>query len=322
MIHAGLYYPPDSLKARFCIEGRERLYARCATHRIPHQRLGKTVVATTDAERDRLEQLAQNAEASGVHDLVPLSATELSRREPSVRGAAALHSPSTGIVDAHALCTSWLAEAEAHGATLALGTTVRTIGKITGGYAVEASDRDGTPVRLAAERIINAAGLDSDRIAAAAGIDIDRAGYRIHLCKGDYFALRPGAAPRFSGLVYPLHGTAGLGVHVTLDLGGRVRLGPDTTYVESRDLRVDPEKAKEFADAAGRYVPGLSAEDLTPDYAGLRPKLAGPGEPFRDFVVCEEAERGLPGFVNLIGIESPGLTAAEAIARWVGERLA
>jgi L-2-hydroxyglutarate oxidase LhgO len=321
VIHAGLYYPQDSLKAKFCIEGRDRLYARCSARQIGHRRVGKTIVATNEAERDSLEALAANADRCGVRDLIPLTAEELNRREPSVRGIAALWSPSTGIVDAHGLCVSWLAEAESHGAVLALCTTLREIEKKASGYLLRIADNDGKPADLEAEVVINAAGLDSDRVAASAGIDIDEAGYRLHLCKGDYFSLLPGAPYGFSGLVYPLHGAAGLGVHVTFDLAGRVRLGPDATYVEDRNLDVDPGKAEAFAAAAGRYLPGLDASQLAPDYAGLRPKLAAPGEGFRDFVVAEESRRGLPGLINLIGIESPGLTAAAAIAAHVAERL-
>jgi L-2-hydroxyglutarate oxidase LhgO len=169
---------------------------------------------------------------------------------------------------------------------------------------------------------VNAAGLAADRVAALAGIDVAAAGYRQHPCKGDYFALVPAAPFRFAGLVYPVHGAAGLGVHVTLDLGGRVRFGPDAHYVEAIDYAIDPAKAAAFAEAAGRYAPGLRAEWLTPDQSGIRPKLQAPGEPFRDFVIAEESARGLPGLVNLLGIESPGLTASLAIAERVAGLLA
>ena len=170
---------------------------------------------------------------------------------------------------------------------------------------------------MEAAAVVNAAGLWADRVAALAGVEVEAAGYRIHPCKGDYFALAPAAPLRFSHLVYPIHGRAGLGVHITLDLAGRVLLGPDANYVARPDYAVEAGKAAQFAAAAGRYLPGLRAEWLSPDQAGVRPKLAGPGESFRDFVVAEESARGLPGLVNLIGIESPGLTAAPAIAEQV-----
>ena len=168
---------------------------------------------------------------------------------------------------------------------------------------------------------MNAAGLSGDAVAELAGIDVDERGYRLHLCKGDYFSLAPGAPLGLTRLVYPVHTTAGLGIHATLDLGGRIRFGPDTTYVDSIHYDVDAGKAGSFAEAVGRYLPGIRTEWLSPDYAGVRPKLAGPGESFRDFVIAEESEAGLPGFVNLIGIESPGLTAAGAIAERVVELL-
>ena len=236
-----------------------------------------------------------------------------------MRALAALASPRTGIVDAHALALSYLAEAEAHGGQLALRAEVEALAPADGGWRVAARSGGGERAEVLAAFVVNAAGLASDRVAALAGVDLDAAGYRLHLCKGDWFALAPGAPLRFERLVYPLPGGAGLGVHVTLDLGGRVRFGPDAEYVPAPRYDVDPAKAAQFAAAAGRYLPELRAEWLSPDSAGVRPKLAGPGEAFRDFVVSEEAGRGLPGLVNLIGIESPGLTAAPAIAERVAD---
>lgn len=322
VIHAGLYYPEGSLKAGLCVEGRERLYARCAERSIPHRQLGKLVVATEPAELPRLEALARQAARSGVPGLELVDGAALRRREPCVRALAALASPRSGIVDAHALALSYLAEAEAHGASLALRTEVEGLECVAGGWRVAARAAGGERAGVSARFVVNAAGLASDRIAALAGVDVDAAGYRLHPCKGDWFALAPGAPLRFGGLVYPLPGGAGLGVHVTLDLGGRVRLGPDAEYVAAPRYDLDPAKAELFAAAAGRYLPGLRAEWLSPDSAGVRPKLAGPGQAFRDFVVAEESARGLPGLVNLVGIESPGLTAAPAIAERVADALA
>ena len=314
VVHAGLYYPEGSLKARLCVEGRERLYARCAERGVPHRALGKLVVAADAAERPALEALARRAERNGAPGLRLLEGAEVARLEPDVRAAAALYSPRTGIVDAGALALSYLAEAETRGAVVALRTELEALEPTSGGWRASARSADGERARLGVPVVVNAAGLAADRVAALAGIDVDAAGYRQHPCKGDWFALAPGAPLRFEHLVYPLPGGPGLGIHVTLDLAGRVRLGPDAEYVAAPRYDVDPAKAAQFAAAAGRYLPGLRPEWLAPDSAGVRPKLAAPGEAFRDFVVAEETARGLPGLVNLLGIESPGLTAAPAIA--------
>jgi L-2-hydroxyglutarate oxidase LhgO len=321
VVHAGLYYPEGSLKARFCVEGRERLYARCAALGLPHRALGKLVVAAEPAELPALEALAQRAERNGAPGLRLLSGADAAKLEPHVRAVAALHSPRTGIVDAAAFALSYLAEAEAHGAALALRTELEALERSAPGWRARARSEEGEVAQLDVAAVVNAAGLGADRVASLAGIDVDAAGYRQHPCKGDWFALAPGAPLRFERLVYPLPGGAGLGVHVTLDLGGRVRFGPDAEYVDAPRYDVDPRKASAFAAAAGRYVPALRSEWLAPDSAGIRPKLSGPGEPFRDFVVAEESPRGLPGLVNLLGIESPGLTAAPAIAEHVATLL-
>jgi L-2-hydroxyglutarate oxidase LhgO len=225
-------------------------------------------------------------------------------------------------VDAHAFCLSLAAELEREGGDVLLGNTLEAIERGPEGYRVRVRAGGAAPEVVSCAALVNAAGLAADRVAALAGIDVDGAGYRQHPCKGDYFVLAPSAPLRFHGLVYPVHGRAGLGVHVTLDLGGRVRFGPDAHYVEALDYAIDPAKAAEFAEAAGRYLPGLRAEWLTPDQAGIRPKLQAPGETLRDFVIAEEGARGLPGLVNLLGIESPGLTAALAIGEEVARRLA
>lgn len=317
VIHAGLYYPADSLKARFCVAGREQLYARCERLGIAHRRTGKLVVAVDESEVATLDRICTLGTENGAPDLALVDAAEVRRREPDVRAVAALWSPATGIVDAHAYTLSFVAEAEACGAVFALGRTVVAIEPAGPGYRVVAAAASGERESIAAAAVVNAAGLASDRIAALAGIDVDARGLRLHLCKGDYFALAPSAPLRFTHLVYPVPVHAGLGVHATLDLGGRVRFGPDTEYVDAIDYAVRADKATRFADAARRYVPSLRAEWLTPDQAGIRPKLQGPKDSFRDFVIEEESASGLPGFVNLIGIESPGLTAATAIAERV-----
>jgi L-2-hydroxyglutarate oxidase LhgO len=318
VIHAGIYYPAGSWKARLCVEGREQLYARCAREGIPHRRLGKLIVATEPAELRVLEELRARGSANGAPGLELVDGAGVTRREPCVRARGGLFSPSSGIVDAHALCLSLAAELEAAGGVVLLHNALLGLERAGAAWRVTARAPGEAPASVSAAAVVNAAGLEADRVAALAGVDVEAAGYRQHPCKGDYFALAPGAPLAFTGLVYPAPGAAGLGVHVTLDLGGRIRLGPDAHYVEALDYAVDARKAGAFAEAAGRYLPGLRAEWLSPDQAGIRPKLQGPGEPFRDFVVEEESARGLPGLVSLLGIESPGLTAALAI----GERVA
>lgn len=323
VIHSGLYYPAGSLKAALCTEGREQLYRRCEAWRIPARKLGKLIVATTEAEAEELVELEQRGRGNGVPGLRALDAAEVTRLEPAVRACAGLLSPETGIVDAHALALSYLAEAEQCGAALALGREVTEVTPRAGGYALVAQPIAGGPAEsIVCAAVVNAAGLDADSLAARAGLDIDAIGYRQHGCKGDYFALAPGCTVALSHLVYPVPRGPGLGVHATLDLGGRIRFGPDAEYIERRSYEVDPAKAEVFAEAVSRYLPAVRSDWLLPDYAGIRSKLSGPGQPFRDFVVEEESGRGLPGWVDCLGIESPGLTSAGAIADRVAMLLA
>jgi D-amino-acid oxidase len=317
VLHAGLYYPLGSLKARLCVRGRELLAERCSRLRVPHRWTGKLVVATEPAEVPVLEALRDRGEANGAAGLELIDSRRVAELEPAVRARLGLLSPGTGIVDAHALALSFAAEAEAHGALVLLTSEVCEISRCAGGYRLELRQREGERECVAAAAVVNAAGLDADALAGLAGIDVEACGYRQHPCKGDYFSLAPGAPLGFSRLVYPVPEGAGLGIHSTLDLAGRVRFGPDAEYVDRVRYEVDPDKGRLFARAIRRYVPSLERSWLAPDFAGVRPKLAGPGEPFRDFVVAEESARDLPGFVNLIGIESPGLTAAPAIAERV-----
>lgn len=322
VVHAGLYDPPGSLKAILCCEGRERLYARCARLSIPHRRLGKWIVAAEAGEMPRLEALLWRGNANGVPGLRLVDGAALRRAEPALTGVAALDSPETGIVDGLALCLSLAAELEACEGTIALRTEVVGVEPRAHGYRLELVAADGDRGGLDCAAVVNAAGLGGDRIAALAGLDVDALGYRIRPCKGDYFALAPGAPIRLSRLVYPLPAEAGLGIHATLDLAGRLRFGPDAEFVDAPRYDVDGAKAAAFCAAIRRYLPAMRAEWLTPDQAGVRPRLGRPGEPPRDFVVAEESEAGLPGFVDLIGIESPGLTAALAIAERVTRLLA
>jgi len=311
--HAGSYYPEGTWKARACAAGREQLYARCRERRIPHRRTGKLVVAVDETECAHLEALRTRGTANGVPGLEIVDGAAVRRCEPRVAARAALVSPESGIVDAHALAMDFLAEAEAHGAVLVRRAELSGVEATGTAYRLSvASGRERQTVTAAA--VVNAAGLAADRVAALAGLDVEALGYRIHYCKGDYFALAPGVPLAVSRLVYPVPHGPGLGVHATLDLAGRIRFGPDAYFVEAPRYDVDPTRAADFAAAVRRYLPDLRDEWLAPDQAGVRPRLAGPGEPFRDFVVAEESAHGLPGWVDLVGIESPGLTAAPALA--------
>jgi L-2-hydroxyglutarate oxidase LhgO len=317
VIHAGLYYPPDSHKAQTCVEGRALLYARCERDRIPHRKLGKLIVATEDAQIARLEAIRARALDNGAGALRTLDAAQVREIEPRVRAVAALLSPETGIVDAHGLLDSYKAEASAHGAQIAWRTELQTLEHAGSAWQLHTRSADGEPFTIDATWLVNAAGLASDRVAEMAGLDVDALGLRLHPCKGDYFALAPHLGGIAQRLVYPVPSEAGLGIHLTHDLGGKLLAGPDVEYVDRVRYDVDPQKAAKFGEALRRYLPEVRDEDLTPDYAGVRPKLQRPGEAFRDFVIEEASAHGAPGLVNLIGIESPGLTASEAIARRV-----
>jgi L-2-hydroxyglutarate oxidase LhgO len=312
VVHAGLYYAPGSLKAQTCVEGRELLYARCAREGIAHRKTGKLVVATDDAERAVLEQLRERGIANGAGALELVDAAEVARREPRVRAVCGLVSPESGIVDAHGLAQSYAAQARAHGAMIVCKTALVGLDRARGVWSLSTIGPDG-PFTITARALINAAGLECDRVARMCGLDVDALGWRLRLCKGDYFAIAPTLGAVTRALVYPVPRHAGLGVHVTMDLGGAYYAGPDAEYVSAPAYDVAEQKAAAFAAALERYLPEIRASHLTPGYAGIRPKLYGPGEPVRDFVLEERPERA----IHLIGIESPGLTASEALARRV-----
>jgi len=317
VIHAGMYYPTGSLKATLCVLGNRRLYEICASHDIPHRRCGKLIVATKDEEVPALERILKTGTANGVA-LEMITADAARALEPHVPSVAALFSPSTGIINAHALMDYFLAAATAAGATFQLVTELVGIERDGGEYRLTIQ-MGGAREGFTSERVINAAGLECDRVAALAGIDVDAAGYRLHYCKGSYFSVASSKAKLVSRLVYPVPSSISLGVHALPDLTGRLKFGPDAEYLEGRELdyRVDEKKRPAFAASVRRLVPGIAEEDLQPDMAGIRPKLQKHGEPMRDFVIREEKDRGLPGFFDLIGIESPGLTASPAIAEHV-----
>ncbi|MFA5156558.1 MAG: NAD(P)/FAD-dependent oxidoreductase [Candidatus Omnitrophota bacterium] len=319
VIHAGIYYPPDSLKARTCVEGRQLLYDFCRRNDIGHKKIGKLIVANNENEIKDLEALLENGRSSGVTDLRLLSQEEVKRVEPAIEAKAAIYSPSTGIIDSHALMKSLTWEIKENGGQIAYDTRVCGIEKIKDGFNVRVEDRKGEAFSITTKALINSAGLNSDKMAAMAGINRDD--YKLKYCKGDYFRVDAAISRLISHLVYPVPRKkgAGLGIHATLDLAGSLRLGPDDQYVEDIDYNIDPAKQKDFYESSRQFLPFIRLDAIRPDSSGIRPKLQGPGEGFRDFLIKEESDNGLPGLVDLIGIESPGLTACLSIARLVKE---
>lgn len=324
VIHAGIYYPEHSLKARLCVEGKHLLYRFCERQEIPHRRLGKLIIARNPEEACLLEPIVKNAEKNGVTDLKILDPRQVSRMEPHLEATAAIWSPSTGIIDSYRLmaCLEYLAKQ--NGAWPAYRHQVTGLQPHDHGFEVQFINPQGKPDSIRCRWLINCAGLYAGQVASWMGIDIEAAGYKIFPCKGEYYSLPYSKAGLVSRLVYstPLKDSPGLGVHVTKTLDGRLRLGPNAIYVKEFDYRVDPAHAPLFYREAKHLLPFLELSDLEPEMAGIRPKLQGPGEPFRDFVVRHEVDRGLPGAINLIGIESPGLTACLSLAQTVAGLMA
>ena len=310
VIHAGIYYPTGSLKARLCVAGRERLYAYCAAKGIRHQRIGKLIVATTGAEVPILDRYLAQARANGVTDLAWVDGDEARRLEPAVTCVRALHSPSTGIIDSHEYLLALQGDLEAAGGMVVLNAPVTRVTREGAGYLISAG-HDAAPA-IRCRQLINAAGLHAQAVAATIeGLPAAKIPAR-HLARGHYYTLS-GKSP-FKRLVYPVAETGGLGIHVTLDLAGGARFGPDVQWLDEIDYRFNPDTQARFAHAIRRYWPDLNEGRLQPGYTGIRPKLSGPGEPAADFLLQGPAMHGLPGVVNLYGIESPGLTAALALA--------
>lgn len=316
VIHAGIYYAPGSLKARLCVQGRQMLYAYCAERGIGHQRCGKLLVATAEAQRAQLQGIVDKAAANGVNDLVLLTREQARAMEPQLECVAAVHSPSTGIVDSHALMLAYQGDLENAGGMVVLNSPLALAHVSQGAIILEATD--GTELR--ANCVVNAAGLQAQALALRfAGLDASLVPPSFY-AKGNYFTLS-GRSP-FSRLIYPVPQAAGLGVHLTIDLGGQAKFGPDVQWVDSPDdLVVDPARGDAFYAEVRQYWPALPDGALIPGYAGIRPKIQAPHEPARDFMIQGPAEHGVPGLVNLFGIESPGLTSSLAIGAHVAAQL-
>ncbi len=313
VIHAGIYYPTGSLKARFCVEGKMMLYEYCGERGVPHSRLGKLIVAADEREVSVLTGIRAKAAENGVDDLEFLAADEARAMEPALRVAAALFSPSTGIIDSHTLMLSYQGDTENAGGAVVFHAPVLS-GKVCGGRFLLQIGGD-EPMELECEVLVNAVGLHAPDFARLIEGVPPESIPRQYFCKGNYYSL-PGRAP-FRHLIYPVPEKAGLGVHLTLDLGGQARFGPDTQWIETEEYDVDIRRADGFYAAIRRYWPGLPDGALSPGYAGIRPKINGPAEANADFLVSGPAQHGIGGLVNLFGIESPGLTASLAIAKHV-----
>ncbi|MCR4521223.1 MULTISPECIES: NAD(P)/FAD-dependent oxidoreductase [Bosea] len=318
VIHAGIYYPPGSLKARVCVAGREKLYRYLQERGLPHKACGKLIVATSEAQKPALETIMARAKASGVDTLRWLSGAEARAMEPEVRCEIALISPETGVVDSHALMLSLLGECEAAGGSLALNTPITGWRREADGFSVDFGGDD--PATYSVRTVVNSAGHGAPKLLGLLeGFQPEHVPVQ-HYAKGNYFALT-GKQP-FSHLVYPVPEAAGLGIHATIDMGGRVKFGPDVEWVEhDQDLVVDPARAEKFYAAIRTYWPALPDGALVADYAGIRPKLHGPSEPMPDFRIDGPEVHGVAELVNLLGIESPGLTSSLAIAEMVRETL-
>ncbi|MBT3362121.1 MAG: NAD(P)/FAD-dependent oxidoreductase [Chloroflexi bacterium] len=318
VIHSGIYYPANSLKAKTCVEGNSMMYQLCKEYGVEHGNLTKLVVATCDEEIAQIEELLEKGRVNGTPGLQIISKKEIAAMEPNIEAVAALHCPTTGVVDTHGLMQCLIAIATRNDAHIAYRSEVTEINKDGDGYEVIVNN-DGEPFALKTRVVINCGGLHSDKVSACAGIDIAKAGYGLHYCKGEYFSVGNGKNKLVSRLIYPVPPakTTGLGVHVTMTLDGRMRLGPSVEYVDTVEYSVDVGKKQMFYDSAKTFLPFVDYDDLEPEMAGMRPKLQGPGQEYRDFVIKDEADIGLPGLINLIGIESPGLTASPAIAKYV-----
>lgn len=315
VIHAGIYYRAGSLMARMCVSGKRALYGYCRDHGIPHRRCGKLIVATTAAESEKLQAIRAHAAANGVDDLQTLDGRAARALEPALSCEAALLSPSTGIVDSHALMLALRGDAEAAGAACAFHAPLLHARRTSDGYELDVGG--AAPLTLACRLLVNAAGLGATTVARC--ID-EMPPERIppaYLAKGNYFSCS--ARAPFSRLIYPVPEPGGLGVHLTLDLAGQARFGPDVEWIDSIDYAVDPARAERFYPAIRRYWPGLPDGALMPSYSGIRPKIVPPAVAVQDFMIQGPPQHGLPGLINLFGIESPGLTSSLAIADYVAD---
>ncbi len=315
VIHAGIYYPINSLKSRLCINGNKLLYEFCQEHSIPFNKCGKIIVATNGSELKLLDKIFDNAVDCGASGLKKLTEKEIKNIEPEVFAVGGIYSSESGILNTHSLMQKLFDLSKDNGVMYSFKSEVVDIKRKDDGYYIKSQKEE-----ILTKFVINCAGLQSDKIAKIAGFDIEKLGYKIYYCKGDYFAVSS-SKDKLKHLVYPVPHEKGygLGVHATIDLSGRIRLGPDANYVDLENYEVDSNKLDDFYQSAKKYLPWLKKEYLMPDTSGIRPKIQGPDDSIKDFIINEESENGFPNFINLIGIESPGLTSCLAIADLVDE---
>ena len=312
VIHAGLYYPPDSLKARLCVRGNHLLYDLCRKNNINFRNTEKLVVARNEEEIIELDRLKLLGESNGAGKLSILDKSQLKKIEPGIKGYAALLSPATGILDSHAFMAYYVKTIESNGGNLVYDSEVTAVDRIQGGYILHLAKDN---YKFFSRNIINSSGLWADLIAEKVGIDVDSSGYRLLYCKGEYFSLRKKL--NVGRLIYGIPYKEGLGIHLVINLGGDMKFGPNHFYVDRIDYSVSPDHREEFFSACRDYFDDINREDLFPDFSGIRPRLLQEKNGFRDFIIREEIDKGFPGFINLVGIESPGLTAAPAIGEYV-----
>ena len=323
VIHASIYYPQNFLKGRLCLKGNEMMYDICKKNNIPHSNTGKLIVAVNEDEEATLPELLELAKNNCAKEVSIVSSDEIKKLEPNVHATAAVYCPSSGVVDSHSLMKYFEMSAKENGVDFAYGVEVKSIDKSKDGYIVGVRDADGRDYKFSTRILINSAGLESGNVAQLAGIDIDKAGCRINYHKGIYFRVMHGFERFPRMLIYPVPPESGsVGIHTCPDLAGGMRIGPHFFWSDEIDYTVDETHLDLFFQTAKQYLPFLKIEDLQPDMAGIMSAIQKPGEDMKDFVIRHEVDKGLPGLINLVGIESPGLTSAPAIGEMVGEMVA
>ena len=319
VIHAGIYYPKNTLKAKLCVESNPKLYSFCEKYDVEYSKCGKFVVATTKEEVVQLEDVRQKAIANGVNNLVYLTEQEIKEKEPNIKAIKALYSPSTGIINVASFMKKLESLAINNGVDFVYKSELKHIEYSGNEYNLLINDADGNDFSFSSNIVINSAGLEADKVAAMIGIESEY--LRIQFCKGEYFRINPPKNRLVKSLIYPVPypKLVGVGIHATVDISGGLKLGPDVEYLAKNEYnyKVDASKRAKFYESVKAFMPFLDLEDLSPEMVGIRPKIQKDGEEYKDFYIMEESKRGLPKFINLIGMESPGLTASLAIADYV-----